>query len=77
MEMGDYTAAVRHYKTDWTGPLTRLKLARAYEMLGENEKARDAYSYFIQAWSDADPELQPIVEQAKQSFARLSGDSPG
>jgi tetratricopeptide (TPR) repeat protein len=76
MDMGDYQAAVRQYKTDWTGPLNRLKLARAYEMLGENEKARDAYSYFVQAWSEADPELQPIVEQAKESIARLGGDRP-
>jgi hypothetical protein len=76
MDMGDYRAAVRQYNTDWTGPLTRLKLARAHEMLGEDEKARAAYSYFVQAWSDADPELQPIVEQAKESIARLNADRP-
>jgi len=76
MEEGNYTLAVRHYKANWTNPITRLKLARAYEMLGEDAKARDAYSYFVQAWSDADPELQPMVEQAKESIARLGGDRP-
>jgi hypothetical protein len=45
-------------------------------MLGEDTKARDAYLYFVQAWSDADPELQPMVEQAKESIARLGGDRP-
>jgi tetratricopeptide (TPR) repeat protein len=74
MQIGDYSAAVRHYKTDWTGPLTRLKLARAYEMLGENEKAHAAYAYFVEAWADADPELQPMVEEAKRSMVRLRGD---
>lgn len=76
MEMENYTLAVRHYKANWINPLTRLKLASAYEMLGEDEKARDAYSYFVQAWSDADTELQPIVEQAKESIERLAGDRP-
>jgi hypothetical protein len=76
MDMEDYTLAARHYKVNWTNPITRLKLARAYEMLGDDAKARDAYFYFVQAWSDADTELQPMVEQAKESIARLGSDRP-
>lgn len=66
--------AVRHYRSDWTDPLVRLKLARVYERLGETEKARDAYLYFVESWANADPELQPIVERAKQDIVRLRGD---
>lgn len=66
--------AVRHYRSDWTDPLVRLKLARVYERMGEKDKARDAYLYFVESWADADPELQPIVERAKQDIVRLRGD---
>jgi len=66
--------AIRHYRSDWTDPVVRLKLARAYERMGEKDKARDAYLYFVESWADADPELQPIVERAKQDIVRLRGD---
>jgi hypothetical protein len=66
--------AVRHYRSDWTDPLVRLKLARVYERMGEKDRARDAYLYFVESWADADPELQPIVERAKQDIVRLRGD---
>jgi serine/threonine-protein kinase len=74
MELGNHQEAVRYYRSDWTNPLTRLKLARAYALLGELEKARDAYTYFVEAWADADPELQPMVEEAKREIVRLRGD---
>ena len=73
-EADSLEAAVRHYRSDWTDPLVRLKLARVYERMGEKEKARDAYLYFVESWVDADPELQPIVEEAKQAIVRLRGD---
>jgi len=73
-EADSLEAAVRHYRSDWTDPLVRLKLARVYERMGEREKARDAYLYFVESWVDADPELQPIVEEAKQAIVRLRGD---
>jgi tetratricopeptide (TPR) repeat protein/TolB-like protein len=75
LELGNYRDAVRYYRADWTWPVSRLKLARAYELLGDPDKARDAYAYFVEAWSDADPALQPMVEQAKQAIVRLRGDS--
>jgi Tfp pilus assembly protein PilF len=80
-EIGDaYVAAdslrdaVHYYRGEWVDPLVRLKLARVYERLGETDKARDAYMYFVQAWTDADPELQPMVEDARQAIVRLRGD---
>ena len=52
----------------------RLKRARVYERSGEAGKAREAYLYFVQSWANADTELQPIVERAKQDIVRLRGD---
>jgi serine/threonine-protein kinase len=74
MELGNHQEAVRYYRAEWTHVLARLKLARAYALLGELEKARDAYTYFVEAWADADPELQPMVEEAKREIVRLRGD---
>ncbi len=74
MELGNQQEAVRYYRSDWTNPLTRLKLARAYALLGQLEKAREAYTYFVEAWADAGPELQPLVEEAKRNIVRLRGD---
>ncbi|MEE8520516.1 MAG: hypothetical protein V3S83_04080 [Gemmatimonadota bacterium] len=51
MELGNHQEAVRYYRSEWTSPLARLKLARAYALLGELEKARDAYTYFVEAWA--------------------------
>jgi tetratricopeptide (TPR) repeat protein len=76
VERGDFEEAVRYYRSVWTEPMTRLKLARAYEQSGESEKARAAYGYFVSAWAEADPELQPMVEDAKQAIVRLM-DAPG
>jgi tetratricopeptide (TPR) repeat protein len=42
-----------------------LELGRAYEALGEPEKAVVAYAEFIEAWERGDPEVQPMVEAAR------------
>jgi len=52
-------------------PLSNLYLGEAYEGLGELEEARDAYRYFLTWWSDADPELQPMVDRAVEGLARI------
>jgi hypothetical protein len=49
--------------------LLRADLAAA---TGQTEEARLWYQRFIDAWSTAVPELQPTVERARQSLARLS-----
>ncbi len=76
LELGNLEEAVRYYRSNWVEPIVRVKLAQAYELLGERDKARDAYAYFVEAWADADPELQPTVERARQAMSRLRGDSP-
>jgi len=48
---------------NWT--LAYYRLGEAYEQLGETEKARAQYAYFVDAWRNADPELQPWVDRAR------------
>ena len=47
---------------------------QAYERLEEYDEARKAYAYFVSAWKDADPELQPRVEAAQRAMSALSPD---
>ncbi len=69
--------AVRLLETFWWDPVSSVasyRLGRLYEELGQPEKARQAYTDFVVAWSEADPELQPMVEEARHAIARLMDD---
>jgi eukaryotic-like serine/threonine-protein kinase len=50
--------------------LSKLGLARAYAMMGDNPKAHAAYEDFLTLWKDADPDI-PILKQAKGESAKL------
>jgi tetratricopeptide (TPR) repeat protein len=50
------------------------RLGELYEAKGDRAKARENYEKLIALWKDADPELQPIVKDAKERVARLSGE---
>jgi tetratricopeptide (TPR) repeat protein len=50
-----------------------LRLGPIYERLGEREKAAAAYAAFADAWYDADPEFQPMVEEARRRAQDLVG----
>jgi tetratricopeptide (TPR) repeat protein len=50
--------------------LAHLQLGRAYELSGDQAKARSAYQEFLALWKDADPDI-PIYRQAKAEFAKL------
>jgi tetratricopeptide (TPR) repeat protein len=52
-------------------PIAYLYLGQAYEALGEVDKARTAYASFVEMWGNADPELQPMVEEARTALLRL------
>jgi tetratricopeptide (TPR) repeat protein len=54
-------------------PLSQYRLGQIYEQLEEYDKARESYEYFVEYWRDADPELQPLVEEARQAIIRLEG----
>ena len=56
-------------------PAATLRLAEIHEALGQAEAAAGHYARFIEMWRDADPELQPIVEEARANLRRLVPDS--
>jgi tetratricopeptide (TPR) repeat protein len=54
-------------------PLSQHQLGKIYEQLEEYDKARESYQYFVHYWQDADPELQPMVEEARRAIIRVEG----
>jgi len=66
--------AIRMFETFWgwrRWPIAKYYIGRAYEQLGDMEKARESYAALVEAWEDADPELQPWVERGRQALVRL------
>jgi hypothetical protein len=50
----------------------RLEQARVAERVGERERAAPDYQFVIDAWRNADPELQPYVAEARGALERLT-----
>ena len=77
LELDQPTKAERAYRRLATGtgisdgPLAYLYLGRLYERTGRPAEARNAYGSFASAWRRADPELQPLVDEARLALARL------
>ncbi len=56
--------------------VVELERGRVHERLGHRSTAVEAYSAVTNAWRDADPILQPLVEEAKEALGRLAGEPP-
>jgi eukaryotic-like serine/threonine-protein kinase len=54
--------------------LRALERGRAYEKLGDKERAIEAYAVVTRAWRDPDPELRPYTDEAREALTRLSGE---
>ena len=52
-----------------SGAPAHLRLAEIYERRGERQKAREHYARFAERWKDSDPELRPLVEEARRRMA--------
>lgn len=50
------------------------RLGMLYEEMGERDKAAAAYGRFIDAWEDADPQLQDRVEIAERRLHAIALD---
>ena len=50
------------------------RLGELYEQAGDRKQATDNYMKLADLWKNADPELQPIVKDARARIARLSGE---
>ena len=48
-----------------------LRRAQIADARNESEKARDLYARFLKLWDKPDPELQPVVNQARNRLAAL------
>jgi serine/threonine-protein kinase len=48
-----------------------LERGRVHERLGNRAAAIDAFTFVTEAWRNADPELQPMVDEARAALARL------
>ena len=49
----------------------RKRLGELYEAKGDTQRAATNYLAFLELWKNADPELQPQVQQVKERLARL------
>jgi tetratricopeptide (TPR) repeat protein len=56
----------------WLGPSYK-RLGELYEDR-DRQRALDYYSKFVDLWREADPELQPVVEEVRLRMAELSGE---
>lgn len=72
LEVGRPEEAIPFLVGQRNDPLAHLYLGAAYEAAGRDSEARDAYRYFLTWWSDADPELQPLVEEGRQGLLRIA-----
>jgi len=72
MEAGRWREAERYLASFRVDPLAAFELGKVYEELEEYAKARESYQYFLTAWAEADPELQPKVEEARAAVGRLT-----
>jgi serine/threonine-protein kinase len=51
-----------------------LERGRVNDRLGDRDKAVQAYSLVAQSWMHADPELQPVVAEARAALSRLTDE---
>jgi eukaryotic-like serine/threonine-protein kinase len=58
-------------------PLAYFRLGELYEAKGERTKAVDYYGRFTELWREADPELQPKVQEARRRIAELKAEPTG
>ena len=75
LELGRLDQAERAFRAlwGWDGALSYLHLGRLLEQTGRPAEAREEYEFFAYAWRNADPEVQPAVDEAREAAARLSG----
>jgi serine/threonine-protein kinase len=54
--------------------LRALERGRVYERLRDKDRAVDGYGFVVRAWRNPDPELQPLVAEARAALVRLAGE---
>ncbi len=77
--VGRYEEAIRLYTAvaDASIPLVpaaHLRIGEIHEQRGDIDQAVERYSEFVDLWSGADPEYQPLVEDVRNRISRLVGE---
>jgi tetratricopeptide (TPR) repeat protein len=77
-ETGQGEEAIRWYATLISSPYELVlrgpmyfHRGRIYEESGDRDRAAAHYRMFVDLWKNADPELQPMVEEARAALQRL------
>lgn len=52
-------------------PLAQQRLGRIYEALGRPDDAASAYAYFLEDWENAEPEMEPLVDDARRRLEAI------
>ncbi|HET9582240.1 MAG TPA: protein kinase [Gemmatimonadota bacterium] len=73
-ELGRLDQAERVFRSlwYWDGPPAQLYLGRIYERKGRTAEALEAHRFVLEAWRNADPELEPLIDEARRAVTRLS-----
>ena len=75
-ELGRYREALRWFGTYSLAPYpfgyAWYRQGRTYEELGETDRAAELYENFVRRWAEADPDLQPLVVDARQRLKALT-----
>jgi len=66
--------ATRSFAGDVHKAPTHKRLGELYEARGDRDKAVEHYNEFVELWKDADPVLQPQVQDVRERIARLVGE---
>ena len=56
-------------------PVVLRRLGELHEAAEHADRAIEYYSQFVELWKDADPELQPQVDDVRGRIARLVGEN--
>lgn len=74
IDRGELEQARRYFESfgqiDHFGTLAGFQLGRIAERQGRHPEAAEHYRRFLAWYRDADPELQPLVEEARQGIAQ-------
>lgn len=71
LELGNTEQAELYYRSLVNRPRAVLALARLRDEAGDTEEAAAYYARVIQFWEDADPEIQPLVQEARDRLQEI------
>ena len=68
----EMTESGRFFMDRWYLAPSLYRLGELYESAGDTKHATEYYGRFVDLWKNADPELQPRVEEARKRMERMN-----